>query len=290
MVNTTDIHEFLRNLGPSNAHAGAYDQAPNPYHPGIDTPRYAGPITSGDLPDGSESEYPYSDTQSYTTTPTVASRSTMQSSTSSVFSNQTRWGYQSSVGHTSIASGRHTFAGQHAAPPVAAPASHHAGDLWCEFSELKNCSVTFRLDDEASWIEHHVRHLRDKLPVQSNCWFCDDFRFVAESPGELYPRFYDRMQHIYSHIYDDRMTSHDVRPDFHVVEHMYRQRLIPDQTYRIAMQFDELPPEYRIPGVPGAAPPSSSSSSSRSPAGSWSHYRSDHREGRSQGSQHRSGW
>ncbi|KAK0726688.1 hypothetical protein B0T21DRAFT_253082, partial [Apiosordaria backusii] len=130
-------------------------------------------------------------------------------------------------------------------------------DLWCEFFELKKCPAAFQFNEEAAWIEHHVLHFEEALPHQSNCWFCDDFRFVAKSPGELYPRFYDRMQHIYSHIYTDRMTIQNVRPDFHIIEHMYRKCLISNQTYRIAMAFDELPPEYRIPGVPGAAPASS---------------------------------
>ncbi|KAK4181118.1 hypothetical protein QBC36DRAFT_129141 [Triangularia setosa] len=287
MVDTNDINEFLRrNFGLSNDYTGSYGHAPDPYHLGVGTPRFAGSINSSSLLDGSESEDPYFDTQSYTTTPSVASRSTMQSSRSSVFSNQTRWGYQSSMGHTSIASGRHTFAGQHAPPLVAAPSPHHGGDLWCEFSELKNCPATFRLDDEAGWIDHHVGHLREKFPFQSNCWFCDDFRFVAESPDELYAKFYERMQHISSHISFNRMTSYDVRPDFHLVEHMHQHRLIPEQTYRIAMQFDELPPKYQIPGMPGAAPPSSSS---RPPPSSSSRHRSHGRERHSQQSGYMSG-
>ncbi|KAK4678387.1 hypothetical protein QC764_307170 [Podospora pseudoanserina] len=279
-----EIHNFLRTY-PSSDYTGVYGYSQNPYSDGVETPRYAVSIVSGDLPDGSEFDHTNADVQSsYTAAPSVASRaytttSTMQSSTASVFS---RWDDQSSVGRTSIASGRRSIA----APPAPTNWAQQTGELWCEFSELKGCSATFRLDDEFGWIEHHVRHLREKLPVQSRCWFCDDYPFVAESPSDLYPRFYERMQHIRLHIDFERVTSDHMRPDFHVVEHMYRQRLIPEHTYRLAMQFDELPPQLQIPGTPGAAPPSSSSSMSRPSRNLSSQHRMD--EIYSQGSGYRS--
>ncbi|KAK0674509.1 hypothetical protein QBC41DRAFT_1667 [Cercophora samala] len=284
-----EINDFLRTYTSSD-YTGY-----GSYQFGVDTPRFPD-IANSDLIDDSESAYSYSDAQSYTTTPTIASRahshtttSTMQSSKSSVFSHQNSWDYQSSMGKTSIASGRRTLGAQPAAASIVNP-THHAGELWCEFSALQGCTATFRLDDEYSWIQHHIWHLRDVYPFRSKCWFCDDFQFVARnSDDDLYPTFYDRMQHIRTHISQDGKTSRQARPDFHVVDHMYQQRLISEEAYQEArMRFDELPPAYRIPGMPGAAPPSSSSSLSRPARSTSTRYRMDDGGRYSRSSGHRS--
>ncbi|KAK4194751.1 hypothetical protein QBC40DRAFT_28504 [Triangularia verruculosa] len=279
-LDPSDIHNFLRPYTASNEGYGYFQDS---YDFRADAPRSVASATNDDL-DGFESDQTYSEGQSYTSAPSVVSQaytaSTMQSSSPSVFS---RWGYQSSTGQTSIASGRRSVVGQ----PVAAASAdwvQHAGELWCEFSDFLGCTTTFRLNDRDSWTRHHIAHLRELYPVQSQCWFCDDFWFAAKSPGDLYPTFCDRMDHIHSHIADDHKTTSDTRRDFYVIEHMYQADLISDSEYHMARRYDELPAAYRLPGLPGAAPPSSSD---RPPPNSSDRHRSRGGDGYSQGSRYR---
>ncbi|GAB1321119.1 SET domain-containing protein 3 [Madurella fahalii] len=127
------------------------------------------------------------------------------------------------------------------------PAPPQAGQiLWCEFSELMNCCAIFRPDDEAGWIQHHVRHLKDSFPLHLMCWFCDHVMFDAEHTAEGFANFERRMQHIREHIFKDRLTSDDVRPDFHVITHLHRHGLLSDGMFKHAMSYQGTPERYRL--------------------------------------------
>lgn len=120
--------------------------------------------------------------------------------------------------------------------------------LWCEFCALKNCNATFRGDDEYAWIEHHIHHLHNRFPQQVVCWFCDDVPFVSGRTEERYDNFVVRMQHIRWHIFDEHLTRSDMRPDFHVIQHLRKHNLIDKETFNHAMGYDELPATLRLPG------------------------------------------
>jgi hypothetical protein len=139
-----------------------------------------------------------------------------------------------------------TFTQQFANPTVPA-ARQDRQILWCEFCELKGCNATFLLDDEAAWIQHHAQHLQDRFPRRLMCWFCDHVPFVAAHPSHRSHNFVLRMQHIREHIFsDDRLTSEDMRPDFHIVKHLYEHGLLDDAMFKHAMAYDETPEVYRL--------------------------------------------
>ncbi|KAK0639270.1 hypothetical protein B0T16DRAFT_462965 [Cercophora newfieldiana] len=121
--------------------------------------------------------------------------------------------------------------------------------LWCEFRQLKGCETTFRGDDEAAWIQHHIRHLRESLPNELVCWFCDDHpRFVAGGTSERQSNFEDRMEHVRRHIlHDGYWTSDQMRPDFFMVSHMYQSGRLDKNMYDFAMAYTEVPESLRQP-------------------------------------------
>ncbi|KAK3946398.1 hypothetical protein QBC46DRAFT_5262 [Diplogelasinospora grovesii] len=224
--------------------------------------------------------YDYAESENYTTDPRAGPSQTLRSiaassrstDASSVFSRRPagRRGNddRSSVG-TSSAPPRQaphrSFVQQfaHQFVPPTAPALTIAGPsataavptatgsfvLWCEFCALQNCNATFRGDDEESWIAHHEWHVGDRYPKELMCWFCDHIPFVARHNNERRDNFRLRMQHIRTHIFYDYQTRDDMRPDFHMIEHLHKNRLIDDGLYRHAMRYDELPPELRLPGL-----------------------------------------
>jgi hypothetical protein len=127
--------------------------------------------------------------------------------------------------------------------------------LWCEFSSLLGCDVTFRGDDEARWIRHHLQHLGEEVPRRMVCWFCDDhppFKWSANTKhgdpfSESKAVFEERMQHIRQHIFDDWQTIEAQRPDFHMVQHLYKHGRLDRNVYDAAMSYSELPAAYRLP-------------------------------------------
>ncbi|KAK4189908.1 hypothetical protein QBC35DRAFT_124347 [Podospora australis] len=169
-----------------------------------------------------------------------------------IFSQPSRYS-QSSIGRSSAPSvGGHfqSFAQFAAAGPLAEQASQPQQQLWCEFQDLHNCNARFQLDEQRAWIEHHVEHLFNRYPRQSTCWFCNDPPFVADRPLDAYSKFVERMQHIHRHIIeDDGLTNESVRPDFHFLNHLHNEGLIDEETYRHAMNYDELPRSYQLPGA-----------------------------------------
>ncbi|KAI1261433.1 hypothetical protein F5Y18DRAFT_204540 [Xylariaceae sp. FL1019] len=104
---------------------------------------------------------------------------------------------------------------------VADCCSENAGiHLPCEFSGHTKCKKSFHVDDFDQWTEHIVSvHLRNQLPEQVSCWFCDGYFFDAQSNrarGDIRLNFEDRMWHIRNHIVEGGMTQYDIRPDPHL--------------------------------------------------------------------------
>jgi hypothetical protein len=259
--NPDDINNFLRGLHPPPY---GYSQAPF-FGSGSD-PRWAPPVADSDLLSDADYYSQYGDAQSeYTVASTGTSRaSTMRSGPPpSIFSSHDDTA--SSVGQSSAPSlglgrPRLPFAGQYLNPVAGARRPDQI--LWCEFARLKKCSVTFPLDDEAAWIQHHADHLRDIFPRQLMCWFCDHVPFVAQHPADGFANFEVRMQHVREHIFSDhRLTVRAMRRDLHMVTHLYRNGLLSAERYKAAMEYDETPVAYRLPGS------QSSSSSSLAPLG-----------------------
>jgi hypothetical protein len=118
--------------------------------------------------------------------------------------------------------------------------------LWCEFHQLNGCHATFRGDNEAAWIQHHIDHLGGRVPSSLVCWFCNEPPFVAKQREDRRANFVDRMQHIRQHISVNwTITSEDMRPDFFMVKKMYRIGQIDRSTYERAMAYNEMPENLR---------------------------------------------
>lgn len=120
--------------------------------------------------------------------------------------------------------------------------------LPCEFAGYASCTINFDPSETDQWIEHIISvHLHDKLPQKCICWFCDEMKFSAKD-WKVDPRtnFENRMAHIREHIFFDRKNVHDIRPDFHFLEHLRKHHLITEEMYGQARSWDERPqvPSY----------------------------------------------
>lgn len=246
-VNPYEIQRFIRNYRPS---AQGYGQSPYYGYHGH-PPRYAPSVTGSELLSSDDSSQCDDARSEFTTASTARSQAyTIRSATPpSIFSR--RDDDQSSVGGSTeppLGDAQMPFAQQVQLPNPIPP--HPGQVLWCEFSDLMGCEVIFALDDVPRWIEHHILHLHDTFPRQLMCWFCDRGHapFVAQHPNHGYANFVDRMQHIRDHIFSDhRLTSDDMRPDFHLITHLYDIGVIDADTFYHAMSFSELPDRFRLP-------------------------------------------
>jgi len=261
-VNLGQIHGLIQAVEDNRNPTYEYGQVPYFYH-GND-PGWVPRATPAEMLHDSDFSR-YDDAQSEDmATPTVTSETytTWSAAPSTVFSDGAR-SYATQV----------TAPDDIPRPPVSVVGLHpfylqqlgpgrHDQILWCEFSELKNCHATFRLDEEDEWIEHHTNHhLGGNFPRKLMCWFCDHVPFVAGRREEAFANFTERMQHIRRHIFDDlRCTIESMRPDLHVVKHLFKIGLLSERRYREAMSYNELPPACRLPGGH-----SQSSSSSQRP-------------------------
>ncbi|KAK1772548.1 hypothetical protein QBC33DRAFT_553998 [Phialemonium atrogriseum] len=156
-------------------------------------------------------------------------------------------------------------------PPPASTAEQEqqpwgSSRLWCEFCVLRNCTQTYRLDEISEWIAHHSRHMKDTYPAELICWFCDYVPFKAADRAQREANFHSRMEHIRGHIFDEGMTMDDVRPDYFMIKHLHKHRLIPDSMYvymyNRAMGYSEVPEPLRFPmssssshAIPRTMPP-----------------------------------
>lgn len=134
--------------------------------------------------------------------------------------------------------------------------------LPCEFITLETCEVIFELDRTDAWIDHIItRHLRNRLPARAICWFCDTWTYDDTGINFHNNRrlaFKYRMEHIRSHINAGK-TVNDIRPDFHMLDHLYNHKLISEVDFnRYRKRYHDLPfPREQMRGIyrPGFVPP-----------------------------------
>ncbi|KAI0843455.1 hypothetical protein F5Y06DRAFT_4401 [Hypoxylon sp. FL0890] len=169
------------------------------------------------------------------------------SSSSSQYTASTGYSYSGSAGSDYTAASYYTEAsdGFFNQLPNQAPG---ALTLPCEFVGLGSCDVTFNYDETEAWIEHIITdHLQDRLPSKAVCWYCDTYLFDAKAPEVRDRRlnFHNRMEHIRDHIAEGK-TAHDMRPDFHMLDHLRQHRLISEATFNQARRWHEslLRPEH----------------------------------------------
>ncbi|KAI1210450.1 uncharacterized protein F4807DRAFT_66895 [Annulohypoxylon truncatum] len=142
--------------------------------------------------------------------------------------------------------------------------------LPCEFVGIGSCDVHFNFEDIEPWIEHIIRdHLQDKLPQKTVCWFCNDFYFDAKDPQANNDRrlnFHNRMEHIREHIADGK-TANDIAPDYHMLDHLFKYRLISEGRYNEVRRWHGLPcPREHMKGIykHGFVPPEKQRQAERS--------------------------
>ncbi|KAK8094541.1 hypothetical protein PG997_001226 [Apiospora hydei] len=91
--------------------------------------------------------------------------------------------------------------------------------------------------------EWHVgtEHLQDNLPPHCICWFCDQEFSARNHNGNERENFRFRLEHIRDHIIQGRLTAQDMRPDYFLLEHMYRNGLLEKVHYQLECSYTEGP-------------------------------------------------
>ncbi|KAK4155103.1 hypothetical protein C8A00DRAFT_13832 [Chaetomidium leptoderma] len=259
-IDAVEINSFIR---PFHSSSYRYDQSRNPEY--LPDPRWASEVMASCLGGGDDDYLQYADAQSeYTTAPTGTSRastSTRSAAPRSIFDGSDDVQSLPSTA-PSDRPRQMTFVGQYYGPHTASTAGiapRRPGQiLWCEFYCLENCHETFDLGDQDGWIKHHIGHLGDSFPQKLMCWFCDHVPLDAANTNDAYANFLTRMEHIRGHILDNpHLTSNNTRRDLRIVEHMYQQGLMSESKYRVAMEYDETPEAFRLPGLHSRAHASS---------------------------------
>jgi hypothetical protein len=120
-----------------------------------------------------------------------------------------------------------------------APQAYNYGyDLPCEFFFL-GCDLRFNPADVELWISHSASHfVNAPLPSTTTCTFCDEATF--RSHGDAMTNWRERMLHIFDHLAEFTPSEH-MRPDFWVIEHMEKFRLISPEDHTHALQGTERP-------------------------------------------------
>lgn len=112
--------------------------------------------------------------------------------------------------------------------------------LPCEFVSI-DCGVTFHPDDSENWIAHTLSHFNNLLPPSKClCLFCDE---EFEDNYDSYSNWRNRMIHSREHILDGETN---IRPDFSVLNYMWKNGLMSDADYALAEQYTERP---TVPGL-----------------------------------------
>ncbi|KAI0882520.1 uncharacterized protein GGS22DRAFT_45705 [Annulohypoxylon maeteangense] len=184
----------------------------------------------------------------------------------SVGSNGT--GYSSYAGYAASTDSNYTVATQYTnysedAYNMLQPPPPGTCPLPCEFVGIGSCDVQFHYEDTEAWINHIISdHLQNKLPQKVDCWFCNEYSFDSKDSrgprGDRLANFYNRMEHIRSHIADGK-TALDMVPDFHMLDHLHKHRLISEQRFNeIKRAYHGLPcPRDHMIGIftSGFVPP-----------------------------------
>ncbi|KAK8039228.1 hypothetical protein PG993_007639 [Apiospora rasikravindrae] len=114
--------------------------------------------------------------------------------------------------------------------------------LPCEYARLGLCNETFGPEETDFW-EWHVGtlHLQDRLPPHCICWFCDQEFSATDHNGDERENFRFRLEHIRDHIIQGRLNAQDMRPDYFLLEHMYRNGLLEKVHYQLECSYTEGP-------------------------------------------------
>ncbi|KAF4451354.1 hypothetical protein F53441_5620 [Fusarium austroafricanum] len=126
-------------------------------------------------------------------------------------------------------------------PSVAFPQSQPyvaPSPLVCEFIGFGECDEVF--SDEARWITHIAKdHLHYRFPSVCICWFCDR-KFKASSQADTEACYRKRMCHIAKH-FRNGLSGMQMRPDFFLLDHLYKYGLVDGDMYHKAQAYHEAP-------------------------------------------------
>lgn len=113
--------------------------------------------------------------------------------------------------------------------------------LPCEFDVLTGCRERFLADETPQWIDHVSDHLRGKFPNECWCWYCDDFKFNAETMGlDREHNFHNRLEHIREHLVDgSRLRTR--RRDYPFLKFLDKNKLIPSRVAKSELSTREGP-------------------------------------------------
>lgn len=110
--------------------------------------------------------------------------------------------------------------------------------LPCLLREITRCPVTFRLSEREYWYSHSLSHYGDAgPPSHALCIFCHNV-FDSSSPAICWSK---RMNHIADH-FENNWTIERSRPDFRVIEDMWKKGCISEEDYKYCFQYTERPP------------------------------------------------
>ncbi|KAK7983277.1 kinesin-domain-containing protein [Apiospora arundinis] len=105
--------------------------------------------------------------------------------------------------------------------------------LPCEYAPLGLCNETFHPGEFGVWENHITRHhLQDQIPDRCICWFCDQEFSSEEHNADVGYNFFRRLEHIREHIIHDGRSIRHMRPDYFLLEHIYRNSLLPEAHYQ----------------------------------------------------------
>ncbi|PVH89348.1 hypothetical protein DL98DRAFT_99832 [Cadophora sp. DSE1049] len=165
-----------------------------------------------------------------TTRPTTSSRSSVGSSSRLKYSDSLS--RRSSASSASAAPSIHLAPPWHPNPPQSMSRIDYTYNLPCEFAEINDCGIVFNPEQWAEWIRHEASHFVEIGPPQTSaCIFCDHDNFES---------WEDRMVHIGSHYHANARLEHS-RPDFFVIEQLYRGNMLTKREFDGYMDYTERP-------------------------------------------------
>ncbi|KAK8044204.1 hypothetical protein PG993_004228 [Apiospora rasikravindrae] len=129
--------------------------------------------------------------------------------------------------------------------------NHSRIRLPCEYARLGLCNETFGPDETDFWQWHILTlHLQDNPPPHCICWFCDrEFSSSKDHDGNVEENFRLRLEHIRDHIvHQERFQAEHMRPDYFLLEHMYRNGLLERVPYQLECNYTERPATSGIVG------------------------------------------
>jgi hypothetical protein len=110
--------------------------------------------------------------------------------------------------------------------------------LPCLLRYITGCPVIFEEDEREEWYSHSLSHYGDAgPPTQAICIFCHT-TFGSKDPSKCWS---NRMHHIADHL-KYNWTIESSRPDFRVIEDLWRKGCISEEDYKHCFDYTERPP------------------------------------------------